>query len=662
MRRSFPNPIVNWSWWPSLLGGGIWFLFLVSDGRAQGIIATGRPESTVEFGFEREGLETFSEGQSDFAFLQRRFDERIGLRGSAYVFDPRFVTMSYGAAFGFVQDRLNSGTARNGGKGKLLGYDLAWTLLSGKDISSTLFSNRVENVSTREFGGTSETFSKSTGAVVNFRSLFIPSTVSYRKEQAKDESRFGIAASRRDLVRSILGYDGRNHWGPHDVGLGFEIAKEAEEFSDGLTSRSRSASLSHRVNFSEDAPKQLNSTLHYRQRIGRLEFSSLNFNEDFRVQHNNSLSTNYHYYLARFGGVGTSRSTTQTALASLQHRLYDSLTTGLSVHGTNTSLSNGRQLGYGPRLDLAYRKKLWGNGKLQASLDSSYKIQDSQLAAGVFPVFREEHMVRIGIPFQLKRPLPFSESIQLSDVTGTIRFQEGLDYVVRLFGNFAEIELLASGRIRDDETILVDYQVRIPSSIRFSTLLTSFNVRPDFGWFSFHYGYSRQSQDLLAGSENGFLDVLKTHAAGLQVRWNGPRFQGSFNSEYHSQDSRLSPFRSLQFGQSISVMALQSLTLGLNVDESLSHYQLPDRRTASGTGRLTAAWTLWPAVSIEGFFSARLWKDSLSVGESFRDTGLRLSWNPPAFVLSLAIDRNWRNRNGSQLQGSRLALNLARHF
>ena len=662
MKWSFPNRIVKRRWWPILLGGGICFLFLVSEGMTQAIIATGRPEGTVEFGFEREGLETFSEGRSDFAFRQRRFDERVGFRGNAYIFDPRFVTMNYGTAFGFVQDRLTSGAARSGGKGKLLGYDLGWALLSGKNISSTLFTNRVENVSTREFGGTSETFSKSTGAVVNLRSLFIPSTVSYRKELSKDESRFGITASRRAQLRSILSYDGRDHWGPHDVGLGYEFAKEGDQLSHGLTSRSHSASLSHRFNFSEDAPKRLSSMLNYRRRLGGLEFSSLNFNEDFSVQHSNSLSTGYHYYLARFGGAAASRTTSQTGLASLQYRLYESLTTGLSLHGTHTGLSGGRQVSYGPRLDLGYQKRLRGNGKLLASLDSSYEIQDSLLAAGVIPVFREEHTPRIGIPFQLRRPLAIPESILVSGETGTILFREGLDYVVRLFGNFAEMDLLASGRIRDGETVLVDYQVRIPASIKFSTLLTSFNVGPDFGWVSFHYGYSRQTQNLLSGSEDGFLDVLRTHAAGLQFRWSGPRFQGSLSNEYRSQDSRLSPSRSLQFGQSFSFMALRSFTLGINFDESLSHYKLPERRTANGTGRLTAAWTPWPAVSLEGFFSARFWKDSLSEGENFRDAGLRLNWTPSAFVMTLVFDRNFRKRNGTHLQGSRLFLNVVRRF
>ena len=153
MKWSFPNRIVKRRWWPILLGGGICFLFLVSEGMTQAIIATGRPEGTVEFGFEREGLETFSEGRSDFAFRQRRFDERVGFRGNAYIFDPRFVTMNYGTAFGFVQDRLTSGAARSGGKGKLLGYDLGWALLSGKNISSTLLPIALRMSAPENLGG-----------------------------------------------------------------------------------------------------------------------------------------------------------------------------------------------------------------------------------------------------------------------------------------------------------------------------------------------------------------------------------------------------------------------------------------------------------------------------------------------------------------------------
>lgn len=616
----------------------------------------------MEFGFERDSLVSFSERRTDYAFHQKRFDERVELHGDAYVIDPRFVSMNYGTTFGFVQDRLASGAEGTGGKGKLLGYNLGWGLLSGKEISSTLFTNRTQTIATREFGGTSETFGKNTGAVVNFKSLFIPSIVSYRNELLKDESRFGVAASRREELRNTLRYDGQNHWGPHDVTLGYEFAKTEDQVFHGFASSSHSASLSHHVNFSEDAPKRLSSTLNYIRRINGLEFSSLTLNEGFDIQHSRSLSTSYHYNAAHFGGDGTSPTTSQTGLVSLQHRLYESLTTGLGLHGTHTGLSGGRRLSYGPRLDLGYQKRLRGNATLLASVGTSYEVQDSRLAAGVIPVFQEEHTVRLGIPFQLKQPLPFPESIRLSNETGTILYQEGLDYLVRLFGNFAEIDLLASGRIREGETVLVNYQVRIPPAIQFSTRSTTFIVRPDFGWVSFYYEYSRQGQNLISGTEDGFLEDLRTHSAGLQFRWSGPRFQGSLNNEYRSQDSFFSPFKSLQLVQSFSVMAFQSLTLGINFDEALSHFMVPDRRSATGTGRLTAEWTPWSAVSVEGFVSVRLWRDTLSEGETFRDTGLRLKWTPSALILALTLDRNLTKRNGSQLQDSRLFLNVTRYF
>ncbi len=684
-----------------ILGLALCLILSSSAAFAQGGIVLGRREFLLEFGHLNDQERSTTQGVTDFTFREKRFTERLLMRGDLSVVDPAFLTVNFSATFGFLQDRVFANGEKLPGRARLIGYDLAGNFLSEKNYSATVFANRSDNIDSREFIGTSETQNQSEGVILNLRGFILPSTLSYRQESFQEISHFGGLDARLDDSRNILAYDGQNHWESHDVGLHAEFAGFHDHVQPAFSYGSRTVNSYDRYRFGDLSPKLLTSRLNYIQRGGRLQFSNLTLDEDLRIDHSRSFSTSYDYLFSRSTSGGT-ETTSQTAAVSLQHRLFESLRTGASVRGSLVNVPGGGEHIFAARADTNYRKKLPGHGRLLASLGGLYQVSENRLPAGKeIPIFQESHTARVGVPFRLEQPRVVPGTILVTGSTGLI-FQEDLDYLVKVVGEFTEIDILSPGRIREGDTLLVDYRVNVSAFIKFATRSMVFNTGPDFGWVNPYYSYERTLQNLLSGVAESPLENLRAHAAGIRFRWNGSKFSGTLQNEYRNQDSRLLPYRALQFSQFFAYMPrrtvqlpggcpdfggtapaqsvleqpktkppcspssisnfVRALTVGLSFDESFYHYRIPVRKTESGTGRLTIGWTPQPLTTVEAFASVRVWEDTLSPYENFRDFGVRIKETIGKVILASTFDAGWRRRNGSLMLGFRWSVDIMRRF
>ena len=685
------------------LSAALCLMFCCSEAFAQGGIVLGRREFLLEFGHLNDQERSTTDKVTDFTFHQKRFNERLLTRGDLSVVDPAFLTVNFSATFGFLQDRVFTNGQRLPGRARLIGYDLSGNLLQEKDYSATVFANRSDNIDTREFIGTSETQNQSEGVILNLRGFILPSTLSFRKESFQEVSHFGGLDARLDDSRKILAYDGQNHWESHEAGLHAEFAGFDDHVQPAFSYGSRTVNSYERYHFGDLSPKLLTSRLNYIQRGGRLQFSNLTMDENLRIDHSRSFSTSYDYLFSRSTSGGT-ETTSQTAAVSLQHRLFESLRSGASVRGALVNVPGGNEHIFAARADTNYRKKLPRHGRLLASLGGLYQVSENRLPVGKeIPIFQENHTARIGVPFRLEQPRVVPGTILVTGPTGLI-FQEDLDYLVKVIGEFTEIDILSPGRIREGDTLLVDYRVDVSAFIKYATRSMVFNTGPDFGWVNPYYSYERTIQNLLSGVAESPLENLKAHAAGVRFRWNGSKFSGTLQNEYRNQDSRLLPYTSLQFSQFLAYVPrrtvqvpggcpdlgvsppaqsvldqpklpskspcspsamgsfVRALTVGVSFDEAFYHYRTPVRKTESGTGRVTVGWTPQPLTTFEAFASVRVWEDTLSPYENFRDFGVRIKETIGKVIVASTFDAGWRRRNGSLMLGFRWSVDVMRRF
>lgn len=603
-----------------------------------------------------------SPGGSDSS-SQRRFGERLGLRGDLSFLDPSFFSLVYGGTVNFSQDAVFGEGLDGAGTGRLFSYSAEGNFFPAKPYSLTFFANRSSSTSLRDFAGISEILSTNQGVALNLKSLPLPSIFSFRQEASDENSRFADLLAERKERRRLAAYDARNNWHAHDLGFHYEWADIQDVLLPALSFRTHTAEATHRFRFGEGLPNSLNFNLNFVQRADAQHFSSsaLTVIEDLGLQHTKSFSTAYHYILSRFTAFSAD-TTAQTGAVSLQHRLYESLRTSLTLQTTHSDLSTGTQQNYGGRLNLDYRKKIPGHGTLLLNFGSRYEVENDRIPGKTIPVFRERHTANVGIPFRLNHPQVIVASIAVSAENNSIIFVEGLDYLVRLVDNFAEIEILLSGRIREGEVLAVDYEVIAPPVIRFTTFSHMLSVGPDFGWVNPYYIFERNRQGLISGIDTGFLEDLHAHTAGVRFRWTRSRISAVFSNEYRKQESSLLPYNSLQFSQVLSYTLRRSLLVGLSFDENLAHYFKPERQTENGLARLTIAWSPRQSLTVDSFLSARLWRDTLAVNEDFGQEGMRVRWTPSKFTAALSWDRNVRTRGQIESRELRWFTSLVRRF
>lgn len=647
--------------WSLILSVAVCFLILPSEAVARRVFEVGRWEGFVEFGFEWDSEKSTSEGAGDLALRKLRFEEKVGLRNSSFILDPRFVRLDSGLTAGFFQERLSVNGEESPSDGRILGYDLTATVLPEKPYTLTLFANRGQSSISREFAGTSDVLTENRGGTLSLKRIFLPSTLSYRRELLEEESRFGAFVGRREEVRNVFTYDARRTWEANDLSVRYEFADVDDRVFPKFSYRTHTAGLHHRLDFGEAVPKTLVSSFRYFRRGGRFEFSSMGIDEDLHIRHGEDLTTGYHYSFSRFS-TQDGATTSHTGILSLGHQLYGSLTTDLSLRGTFSTFPTGRESIYGGRADLTYRKRIFWGGRLLAGLGGSYEVQDDRFEEREAFISREQHVARIGAPFRLDRPRVIAGSIVVIDEAGTSLFQEGLDYVVRFVGHFAEIDIVPGGRIADGRTLVVDYRVIVSPSVKFSTWANRFNIGFDYGWIYPFYSYERVTQDLLSGTDETFLEDMTDHTAGVEFRWDGTKFRGSLRNEYRTHDSRLLSFDALQFRQLLSYFPHPTVSLSLSLNESLFDFRDPTRERTSVVGRFSLGWRPRPTLSLEGFASARLWSDSISPDETAHKVGVRGMWSIGKFEMIPSFEYGVRERDGSDSQESRVMIRLIRRF
>src|SRR6266496_2503211 len=118
--------------WKEACSAAICLISLASGASAQGGIVLGRREFLLDFGHINDQERSTTQGMTDFTFRDKRFDEKLLMRGSLYIMDPSLLTINFGLSLGFVQERVTANGERLPGSARFLGYDLIGNFLSEK--------------------------------------------------------------------------------------------------------------------------------------------------------------------------------------------------------------------------------------------------------------------------------------------------------------------------------------------------------------------------------------------------------------------------------------------------------------------------------------------------------------------------------------------------
>lgn len=477
---------------------------------------------------------------------EKFFEEVLELRSKGYVYHPNLLDWFADLRLGLTQEMININQQSQNSNGNLLGYNVAGLFLREKPVSFSAFSSRNQQFISRDFARRTELINTRHGAQVVTKGEF-PMSLMFEQVEVREVSdlrtderrtrhlRF-TAADQRDRDRTLeLSYDHEDT----DETITFAPPKGGGASTvDHLPVRRDEVNVHGSWQW---GPGPLKSRLTGNARV--LDRAG-NFPDKIRagdlalnLQHTQTFST---FYRALYNQDQTESELDRdmNGEVGFTKHVFESLDiTGRGAYAKH-EFGNATEDIKGGFLDLAYRKKT-PIGQYNASLLLGRETTREQAPAGEIHV-RGEAVTLVDLAFvTLKRPNVQAGTVQVWNLSRTLRYREGPDYTLATLGAFTQIVRVAAGDIGDPQAVLVDYTVRAAVDAIWNTdyITWTNRLKLDAIPIAVYYHYRLRDDELRSGDDPGNLDKQRVHLAGAEFDHKGLNIVG----EHEIRDQILFP-------------------------------------------------------------------------------------------------------------------------
>lgn len=223
---------------------------------------------------------------------------------------------------------------------------------------------------------------------------------------------------------------------------------------------------------------------------------------------------------------------------TLSHQLFESLHSGVLFEYDNALESTYHEINDKLGLNLNYTKKTFADGLLNIMYSYTRVLEKRSSSSELINIINEQYTVSDRVV--LKRPYVNTSTIIIKDVTGTVIYQVGIDYVIDAIGDFVEIQRIPGGQIQDNASIYVSYTATQPGDYHYDINMNNFV----FNWSVFnhfidvYYKTNRTGYDNLHNASNLLLDYLTEDIVGGSLKYKS----ATGGVEYDNYQSTLIPF------------------------------------------------------------------------------------------------------------------------
>ena len=635
-------------------------------------------EGSLEAGYriERERLHS-SDGSADTDFNRRRTREQMGVRNQGFYFiDPRLVSASLGLTLGLVQDRESINGTRDSRTGKLIGYAFDASLFSEFPYNGRFYANRSDNILTQPFGRSELAF-QNRGVTVQLREdsplrdwgmPYFSASARAEQQETREKTTSVLGQTfQRDEQQNNVSLDGHKGYQTADLDLRYRFNALNDRYFPQANFQSQTVNLNYSVDFGALLNWRSDSRLFYYTRTGVTPFSLFNAEDNLRINHDDNLSTGYHYLLARSNTqVGT--STTQNGTLDVRYQPFGNLTTNGQMSALRQELPSGTRGTYVSGLAVQYRHSLPGNGTLNLRGGGRYQLDDNRLSASQISVADEAQAapssLGAGAGFLLNQPFVIASSIVVVDTRGGARLPStlGLDYEVVKEGNLTRIvPLPTSAAIQAGDALAVSYTYEVDASIKFGTATSSASIGVDYRWIAFSYGHDQSKQTLISGEDSRFLDSLRKDTAQLNLRGTWRILPSQASASYVRYEATRLAYTQWHYTGLVSYRPSYSMIFGFNTDWTVTDFTLPLHRTDALSNQLTLDWYSGPW-STTALIGRRVYKDSLQPTETISEARLKARLNYGKLDLASVFTASERIRGGFQTKNWALDFIAIRRF
>ena len=621
-----------------------------------------------------EGADTTRQDSSSFL-------EQISLANTdASIMDPRILRFSIGGTAGLTQERLDLSTGTAARDGTLGSYDLFVGVLPENATSLRLFASRQESVITRELAGRSDVLGTHHGLTISASRLPLPSTITFERGTDEEATRVGDLLTHRDQRRTSLTYDGQRGWMNQDVSIRYRRLEEMDRVLSALSYSSHDLQLAHGIDFGPELNRHMDSRLTWLNRSGSSPLTALTLDERLGLEHTDRLQSEWRYFMTDTTAAGA-RAASHTAGMSVQHRLYESLTTTFDGSGTLQLLPNGEKHIGRSRVNAAYTKRLPRNGVLSADVGGGMELERDAFDAVTTIVPQEMHTVDgvFALPLLLRNVFVSTSTVAITKTAfgplppGCLTpsgpptpLVLGRDYTLRQVGDLTQVVPVACSAtvtgINPGDTIAADYAYDVAQSQTFTTASWHSSLSADYGWIRPYAAHTQSVPQLLSGASDAFLTSERSDVAGLELRFAaGPMRAGATGQVGQAVTGDLR-YNSLQGTQLLTAALAPELTLHVNADQTYLVFTEEARNTLTLREQATLTYVPWPNLLIELVAGLRRLIDTLFQTERITESALRLRWLIGGFEVLPSLSWLSRQRGATETQELQAMVRMSRRF
>jgi hypothetical protein len=313
-----------------------------------------------------------------------------------------------------------------------------------------------------------------------------------------------------------------------------------------------------------------NTTVSNDHQYGSYKFNRFQFMENLLIKMplNFTFISNYNFHnTSQLYG----RIIQHTSTNSLNHKLFNSLNSRIYFEYSTLSQRVFTETSSKTGFDLNYSKKLpWG--QLQLTYGYFLYRQNYVSDSTNLNIVNEDYFLSDSKITLLKRPYINVLSVIVKDITGTIFYQLGLDYILITRGKYVEIRRIPSGLIPNDGTVYVDYEVKQPGSYKYESNNNMFSANMSFlkGIVDVYYRLATQRYSNLENTDFIVLNKFTQHQVGFRVTTG--MFSGG--AEYEDYNSTILPYHLIKVFLNVQKTFFNKLTLSMNGD--MQNYTMLD--------------------------------------------------------------------------------------
>ncbi len=478
-----------------------------------------------------------------------RFEETLGLSVQGDYLYPEFLTFDMRVRLGLEQVSYSedgfAGHQRDNDTGWITDYDGRFELFPEKPVSLSAYISRKDERISRQFLPSLRHEMSVAGTTLRWNDEKWPMELTLESSR-DDYTGVGDEFDDEHYENTFLRYSGTlNFDAHHRLQIDAERRRIEERYSGSnieFNTTRTILTLDDRIEFGSNHQHAFETTLEYEEDQGDLPRDHLSIVPQLTLKHSDSFSTRYRYeflresyqYLLmrshRFDVEGT-------------HKLGDFLTTtGNAYVGWDTSNDGRDAHQYGASVRWHYRKpNRWGT--FFAGLGYEYDYTRIGYDRGFAHVVDETVFFRGSLPSYLAQANVMPGTIIVTNTARTRVFVPGRDYTVSIRSDRTALSRLYTGRIDENESVLVRYRYNTSRKTTAHTHSFDLRVQQEFRCgLTPYYAANVRVEDLASsGRFNTAANELNRHRLGFTFR----KSRWSVGGELEFNDETVDPYNAI---------------------------------------------------------------------------------------------------------------------